>query len=60
MAQARAAQMDRRAEGHRLVVLKAVLVVAVTVALAGTAAAVGLEGTVVGPVVDAPVPVVGD
>jgi len=60
MAQARAAQPDRRAEGQRLVVLKAVLVVAVTVALAGTAAAAGFEGTVVGPVVDVPVPVIGD
>jgi hypothetical protein len=60
MAQARAEQVDRRAEGQRLLVLKAVLVVAVTVALAGTAAAAGFEGTVVGPVVDVPGSVVGD
>lgn len=58
MAQARATRVGRGTEGHRLVVLKAVLVVAVSVALAGAAAAAGFEGTVMGPVVDLVVPAV--
>ena len=40
--------------------VKAVLVVAVTVALAGTAAAAGLGATLPGPASDVVVPVVGD
>ena len=60
MAQARAARMGREAEGQRLVLVKAVLVVAITVALAGTAAAAGFGATVPGSDVDVIVPVGGD
>ncbi|WP_155855269.1 hypothetical protein [Actinotalea ferrariae] len=60
MAQARAARVGREAEGQRLLVVKAVLVVAVTVALAGVAAAAGVGLTVPGSDPDVVLPAVGD